>query len=62
MTEHPTLYQMKGNVKLERPSRNCHLNFLYKEMSNAVRSYILLFKYSTTFGNQEPDLTMDLTP
>lgn len=29
---------------------------LNKEMSNAVRGYIIPFKYSTAFENQEPDL------
>ena len=38
----------------------CHLNRLHIEMSNAAGSYFLPFKYSTTFGNQEPALTADL--
>lgn len=57
------LMRMDSNLCLCSPAEiKCHLNHLCTEMSNAVGIYFLPFTYSTTFGNQEPALTMDLTP
>lgn len=55
------LVRMDSNLCLcSTAEMKCHLNRLCTEMSNGVGSYFLPFKYSNTFGNQEPALTMDL--
>lgn len=57
------LMRMDSNLCLCSPAEmKCHLNQLHTEMSNAVSSYFLSFKYPTTFRNQEPALIVDLQP
>lgn len=55
------LMRMDSNLCLCSPAEmKRHLNHLCTETSNVVGGYFPPFKYSTTFGNHESDLTMDL--
>lgn len=57
------LMRMDSNLCLCSPAEmKCHLNHSCTEMSKGFSSYFLPFKYSTTFRNQKPALTMDLQP